>query len=357
VKTAVLLVLAALAIPSAGACRKVPAAEQAAAAQSPAPNAQQPAPDGQQPAPGAQPAAPAPKPMPAELPPVLARVNGQPITKFDFDRLVKNIEAGNGPIPPHRRDEILRAALDRLITYNAMKQEATARGIAISEADIDAEIAQLQKKFPNEADFKKALGERNTTIEQLKADARVDMLINRMLEAEVSTTAAATEAEGRDFYDKNPDKFKQPESVRASHILVMADEKADQATKTAARTKIDGLLKRVKSGEDFAKLAKEYSDDGSKDQGGDLGFFPRGQMVPPFDEAVFKLQPGEVSEVVTTQFGYHIIKLAERKDGSTVPFDQVKDRVVEFLSNQKKQQRAEAFIEEVKKKAKIEVLV
>jgi peptidyl-prolyl cis-trans isomerase C len=343
----VLLAIIAFAVSSAAGCEKGPAAEQTAAAQTPPPS----------PPPAAKPPTPAAKPMPAELPAVLARVNGQPVTKFDFDRLIKNIEAAKGPIPPDRRDETLRQALDQLITYNVMKQEATSRGIAVTEADVDAQVARMQKQFPNDAEFQKALGARNTTIEQLKADARVDLLINKMVEAEVATTAAATDAEAREFYDKNPDQFQQPEAVRASHILVMADEKADEAAKKAARTKIDGLLKRARAGEDFAKLAKENSDDTSKDQGGDLGFFPRGRMVPPFDEAAFRLKPGELSDVVTTQYGYHIIKLAERKDASMVPFEQVRPKVVEYLSIQKKQQRAQAFIEEAKGKAKIEVLV
>ena len=295
--------------------------------------------------------------MPAELPDVLATVNGQPVTRTDFERLLKNMEAGRGPIPAERRDEVLRAALDQLITYHVMKQEAAARKLAVADPDVDSQVAAMRKQFPTEAEFSKALAARNTTVDQLKADARVDMVINKMMESELATTVAATEAEAKDFYDKNPDRFKQPEGVRASHILIMANDKADEATKKTARAKIDGLLKRVKAGEDFAALAKENSQDGSASQGGDLGFFQRGRMVPAFDQAAFALKPGEVSEVVTTEFGYHIIKLTEKKEASTVPFEQVKPQVVEFLSNQKKQQRVDSFIQEAKKRAKIEVLV
>ena len=327
---------------SAAACRKNPA-EQSAAAQTPA--AQQ----------AEAPPAP-PKPMPAQLPEVLARVNGQAVTKVDFDRLIKNMEAGRGAIPTERRDEVLRGALDQLITYSVLKQEAATRKFAVADTDVDAQVASMQKQFPTQAEFDKALSARNTTVEQLKADARVDMAINKMMEAEVAGAVAATDADAKDFYDKNPDKFAQPESVRASHILIVTKD-ADEAGKKAARTKIDGVLKRVKAGEDFAALAKENSQDGSASQGGDLGFFGRGRMVPEFDQAVFALKPGEISEVVSTQFGYHIIKLTEKKAGSTVPFDQVKPQVLEYLSNQKKQQRVDSFIDEAKKRAKIEVLV
>lgn len=340
-ETRLLIVVAMAALGAAASCKKTPAADQAAAAQTAAPKPEPPAP---------------PKPMPAQLPEVLARVNGQPVTKTDFDRLLKNIEANRGPIPAERRDEILRAALDQLITYTVMKQEAAARNLTITEADLDTRVKQMQGQM-SQQQFDKALADRNMSPTQLRSDARVDMMIDKMMDAELSTTVTATEAEAKEFYDKNPDKFKQGDAVRASHILVMANEKADEATKKQARTKIEGILKRVKAGEDFAKLAKENSDDGSKDQGGDLGFFQRGQMVPPFDQAAFSLKPGEISDVVTTQFGYHIIKVIERKDATMVPYEKVQPRIVEFLTDQKKKQRVDAFIEEARTRAKIEVLV
>jgi peptidyl-prolyl cis-trans isomerase C len=346
VKTHVLPVAAVAVLVLVTGCNKGSAAEKASTqAQGAKPAAAE-----------AQPPAP-PKPVPAQLPDVLARVNDKPVTKVDFERLVKNMEAGRGPIPADRRDEVLRAALDQLITYNVLKQEAEARGVTVNEPEIDAQIAQMKQQFPTEEEFKKALAARNTTLDQLKADARVDMAINKMIETELATAPQVTETDAKDFYDKNPDKFTQGESVRASHILVMANADADEATKKAARAKIDGLLKRVKAGEDFAKLAKENSDDGSKDQGGDLGFFPRKKMVPEFDTVAFSLKPGEVSDVVTTQFGYHIIKLAERKEASVVPLEQVKPQLLQFLGQQKKQERGQAFVEAAKKKSKIEVLI
>jgi peptidyl-prolyl cis-trans isomerase C len=295
--------------------------------------------------------------MPAELPDVLARVNGEPVRKADFDRLVKNMELGGGPIPAERRDEVLRGALDQLVTYTVMKQEAGARSVAVSDAEVEGRMKQMQGQFPSEGEFQKALAARNMTVEQLRADTKIDMMIGKMMEAEVAAEAAATDAEARDFYAKNPDKFKQGEAVRASHILIMANEKTGEAAKKQARAKIDGLLKRVRAGEDFARLAKENSQDGSAAQGGDLNFFGRGQMVPPFEQAAFALKPGEVSDVVTTQFGYHIIKVTERRAETAVPYEQVSGRIVEFLSGQKKQQKANAFIEAAKKKARIEVLV
>ena len=117
------------------------------------------------------------------------------------------------------------------------------------------------------------------------------------------------------------------------------------------------MLKRAKAGEDFAALAKENSQDGSASEGGDLGFFPRGRMVPAVRSGGLRAEARRDQRGRHHEFGYHIIKLTEKKAGSTVPFDQVKPQVVEYLTNQKKQQRVDSFVNEAKKRAKIEVLV
>ncbi|MBA3297726.1 MAG: peptidyl-prolyl cis-trans isomerase [Acidobacteria bacterium] len=218
-------------------------------------------------------------------------------------------------------------------------------------------MRQMRAQFKTEQEFTKALAGRGLTRERLRSDLQRKSGINAMMEAEVAGTVAVTDAEIREFYDKNPDKFKQPEAVRASHILIRAPQGGDEAAKKAARTKTADLLAQVRAGGDFGKLARENSSDGSAQQGGDLGFFPRGQMVPAFDQAAYALKPGQVSDIVETQFGYHIIKVTERRDATTVPLAEVTDRVREFLTGQRKQERAEAFIKVLKSKSKIEILI
>jgi peptidyl-prolyl cis-trans isomerase C len=344
-----LVVIATVA--GAPACKKAPAASATAAA----PGAQATA--GQTAAPAVAPPAPA-KPMPAELPAVLARVNGEDVTKVDFDRLIKNMElSANQPLPAERRDEILRKALDQLVTYTVLTQETRARKVAVTDAEVESNIKQMRAQFQNEQDFVKALGARGMSLDKLKADTRIDIGINKMMEAEAATGQAPADAQVREFYDKNPDKFKQDEAVRASHILFKVEESADAATKKKIKDQAEAVLKQVKAGADFGEMAKKHSADGSAQQGGDLNFFTKGQMVPAFDQAAFAMKPGEVSDIVTTQFGYHIIKVTERRAASTVPFEQVSDRIKEYLTEQQKQQKVEAFIASLKQKAKIEVLV
>jgi len=296
--------------------------------------------------------------MPAQLPAVLARVNGEAVTKVDFDRLIKNMEVrANQPVPAERRDAIFRQALEQLVTYAVLSQETRARKVTVSDEEVDGSIKQMQSQFRTEDEFKKALDARGMTLDKLKSDTRIDMSINKMVESEVSSQPAPSDAECREFYDQNPDKFKQDESVRASHILFRVDENADAATKKKIMDQAQAVLKEARGGADFGELAKKHSADGSSQQGGDLNFFTRGQMVPPFDQAAFAMKPGQISDIVTTQFGYHIIKVTDRKEASTVPFEQVSPRIKEFLTEQQKQRKADDFIQSLKQKAKIEVLV
>jgi peptidyl-prolyl cis-trans isomerase C len=349
----VLCVVALSASAIVGGCRKPPAAEGQATTATQGSGA--PAAAGQ--AAPLQPPAPA-KPVPAQLPDVIARVNGEPLKKEDFDRMVKTIEARAGrPIPPERRDEILRGALDQLITYTLLSQESQKRGVKVEPAEIDAKMGQLKSQFPTQEAFDKALKERGMTADSLRKDALVDLSVSKLMDAEVATIPGPSDADAKDFYDKNQDKFKEEEQVRASHILVKVDESADPATKQKARAKIDGVLKQVKAGGDFAKLAQENSDDGSASQGGDLNYFGKGQMVGPFDKVAFELKPGQISDVVQTQFGYHIIKVVDKKTGRTVPFEEAQAKIKDYLTGQKKQQHADTFIESLKKKSKIEVLI
>jgi peptidyl-prolyl cis-trans isomerase C len=334
------------------ACRKAPAASAQAATSSTATTGQTAAPSGQ-PAPATP-----PKPVPAQLPEVVARVNGEAVKKADFERMIHTLEQRAGQqIPAERRDEILRGALDQLVVYTLLSQESHNRGIKVEDTEIDQKVQQLRAKFPNEDAFSKALAERGMTLDSLKQTARTDLGVTKLMDAEVATEPTPSEQDAKSFYEKNPDRFKQGEKVRASHILIKVDPKAPPAAKQKARAEIDAVLKQAKAGGDFAKLAQEHSQDGSAAQGGDLNYFTREQMVPEFATVAFQLKPGEISNVVETQFGYHIIKVVDHQEAKAIPYEQVNAQIKEFLGSQKKQQHANAFIDGLKKKSKIEVLI
>ena len=322
------------------ACSKTP---EAAAAQEPAPAAQP------------EPA----KPVPAQLPDVLARVNGQDVTRQEFQEHVETLEArAGGPVPADQRDQVYRRVLDQLVGYKLLQQEAKTRQIAVADAEVDERIGEIKKQFPSEDVFMQMLIERKMTLEKMKSEARDDMAIGKMIEAEIATKAAVKPEQVQEFYDKNPDRFKQPERVRASHILVSVPQNGDAAAKAQARTKAEQVLKDVKAGRDFAALAKEHSQDpGSAQNGGDLGFFQQGQMVGPFNDVAFSLKPGDISDLVETQFGFHIIKVAEKQPARTVPLDEVRPRVEEFLEGQNRDEQTEAFVQALRSKGKVEILI
>ena len=305
------------------------------------------------------PAAPAVKPVPAELPAVVARVNGEPINKTDFEKAVMNIEANaGGPVPPDQRDRVYRGVLDQMIGFRLLIQETKTRKMVVPDGELDKRIAQIRSRFPTEEAFKEALKQQSVTVEDLRADAQNDILVGTMLQTEVAPKVTVTPEQVNDFYQKNPAQFQQPERVRASHILVSFPQNADEAAKKEARTKAAEILKEVKAGKDFAALAKQHSTDpGSGQNGGDLGFFQKGQMVPPFEQAAFALKPGETSELVESQFGVHIIKMVERQPGRTVPIDEVRPKIQQYLEGQGRQQQTQTFVETLKAKGKIEIFI
>jgi len=316
---------------------------------------------GNQPATASEtPAAPEPpKAVPAQLPDVLARVNGDAISKADFERALKAIEQrAGGPIPAERRDEVYRQLLEQLVGLRLLTQEVKARNVTVPDGDVDKRVAEVSKQFASEEVFKQMLAAQQISYDKFRADQRQDLAINKMLSDALESKVKATTEQVDDFYKKNPERFKQGERVRASHILVAVPQNADAATKEKARAKAEGLLKKIKAGEDFAALAKQNSEDpGSAVQGGDLGFFTPGQMVPQFNDVAFKLAPGAVSDLVETQFGFHIIKVVDKQTARTIPLDEVRPQVQQFLETQNRQRETTAFLAGLKAKGKIEILI
>ena len=308
-------------------------------------------------------AAPAPlppaKPVPAQLPDVVARVNGEAINKAELENAVKGLEGrAGGPVPADQRDRVYRGVLDDMIAYRLLVQEVKARKIIVPESDIDAQIAQIRGQFQTDAQFQQALTMQKMTLAAVRDDARSELGVEKLVETEIAGKIAVTPEAVTDFYQKNQDKFQQGARVRASHILIAVPDTADAAAKQQAKTKAEAVLKDLKGGKDFAAAAKESSQDpGSAPSGGDLGFFEQGQMVPPFEQAAFALKPGAMSELVESPFGFHIIKVAEKQDARVVPLEEAKPKIDEFLSSQNRQTQTQAFVSTLKAKAKIEILM
>ncbi len=341
------------------ACKKKEAAP-AASAQPPATASATAVPGGGTvPGQPAAPAVPVVKPVPVPLPDVLARVNGVEVKKSELDMAIKSLEErARSAVPPEQRDAVYRQVLDRLIGYHLLVQEARTRKLVAPPWEVDSQIDQIKKQFPTEDAFKQMLQSRGITAERLRADTADTIAVNQMLQKELEPRVTVTEAEAKAFFEQNKPRFHQEDSVHASHILVRVDGKADAATKATAKTKADGLLVQLKKGAAFADLAKQNSQDpGSAPNGGDLGFFSRGQMVPAFEEAAFGLKPGQTSGVVETPFGFHIIRVTEAKPGRDLGYDEVKAQIQEYLKQQVRDQKSQEFVDQLKAKGKIQILI
>jgi len=300
----------------------------------------------------AKPAAPATKPTD-----VVATVNGVAITRVEQDRASQALQAQNrmpAPTDPEQKKKIEEAALTQIVAAEVLYQAARKQEIPDLDKKVDAKFDEGKSRFPAKEDFEKALKDNGITAQELKDLLRRDIVISTYIEKQITSKITITTEQAKKFYDENLDKFKKPESVHASHILIGVDPKATAEEKQKAKQKADDLLKQVKGGADFSELAKKESTCPSGKNGGDLGDFGRGQMVKPFEDAAFGLKPGEVSGVVETQFGYHIIKSTGKEAGGTVPFDQVKGKIEEYLKGMEVQKQVMAKVEELKKVAKIE---
>jgi peptidyl-prolyl cis-trans isomerase C len=301
---------------------------------------------------------PTPKPVAAVLPAVVAKVNGEDIPRAEFETTVQNVERRAGrPVPPEQRDQVYRGVLDELIAMRLLKQEVARRQVSATDAEMAEAMKQMRGQFDTETAFKQALTAQRMTVEQLREETRTQVLVSKMLQQEVGSQIAVKPADISGFYEKNPDKFQQPEAVHASHVLITVAEGAAPAVKAAARAKAEDVLKQARAGVDFAKLARTYSDDGSKQRGGDLGFFPKGQMVPAFEAAAFALAPNQISDIVESPFGFHVIKVIEKRPAQSVPFAQVAPRIEQYLRQEQQQEKTKAFVDQLRAKGRVEVLI
>ncbi len=290
-----------------------------------------------------------------------AVVNGTVISVSELDNEVNQAKrrmAQQGQMVKEADTAKLRGQiLDRLIEQKLLYAQSKKEGIQISDKTIDEHIAKLQARFPSKEAFDKALKQMNLTEADLKEKTREGMAIQELINRDVAGKITISDDEVEKFYKSHPEFFKQPEQVKASHILIKSGAKDDHAKKDAAKKKIEDILKKVKNGEDFAELAKKYSEGPSSKQGGDLGYFGRGQMVKPFEDAAFALKPGQVSDIVQTRFGYHLIKVTDKKAAGTVPFKDVKEKIRGYLKQQKINSALEAYIKKLKDGAKIEKFI
>ena len=295
---------------------------------------------------------------------VVAKVNGVAITGSELDRAVAQalgrnprLQAALAGSSDHMAT-LKRSILDQMVATELLWQEASKLEIPTLDREVQAKIDQIKQGFPDREAYNKALEREKLTEESLRQKVEKGVRIEHLVDQKVRSGIHVSDQDVESFYKKNPDKFVEPEAVKASHILIRVAPDADKAAKKKARSRIEAILARARKGEDFAALAKENSEDPSAPaNGGELGFFRRGQMVPEFEKAAFALAPGQISDVVETSFGYHIIRCEEKRPERTVPLEEVRDKVKDYLERTALQDKVAAYVEDLKKAGRVEILL
>jgi peptidyl-prolyl cis-trans isomerase C len=296
--------------------------------------------------------------------PVIAKGKGFEIKQSELDEVVLGIKsaaaAHDETIPAEQMTAIEAQMLGRLIQIQILLQKSTDADRAEGKSKTDLQISNLLAHAGSQETFDRQLKAVGMTPDELRTKITQEATATATLTRELGISV--TDAETKQYYSDHPADFEQPETVHVRHILLLtmdpvthAPLPADQMQ--AKRKQIDDLLKRVNAGEDFATLATQYSEDpGSKDKGGELPPFSHGEMVPQFEAAAFSMKTNTVSDVVTTDYGYHIIKLLDKTPAQKVDYANVADKIKDYLLQQKTQKLAPAYLDNLKKTAGVEIL-
>jgi peptidyl-prolyl cis-trans isomerase C len=275
---------------------------------------------------------------------VVATVNGEVLSRADFEReLGRELASSANESPQHTPEEVepyKRALLDTLISRMVLLQEARTRNVTVTPEEVDRGVLRLSSDYPA-GNFNEVLAQGQLSMAELKAREATRLTIEKLFASEVYPRVALTEEELRSYYAAHEADFTVPEQVRAAQIVVKG---MDDARRVQAQ---------LKSGKKFADLARKYSLSADAKVGGDLGFFPRGQMPPAFDQVVFSLGVGQVSDVVETEYGYHLFRVLERKAGRKLEFVDVREQVEARLLEQRRSEAQTKYEQELRARAQV----
>ena len=290
-----------------------------------------------------------------------AIVNGKSIPMSEIESAVKNSAIRMGiPGTPDQslRDRLGTQVLNQLIASELLFQEAVKQGFEAAGEKVEESFSSLAGQFPSREEFDSEMEKRGYTEKSLRGSMRKQISIRTFLDETIASKMSVNEEEARKFYQDNPGRFSQEAQVKASHILINAPSEASQEEKDEALARAREIAQKAKAdGADFAALAREHSEGPSGPSGGDLGLFGRGRMVKPFEEAAFSMKVGDVSDPVLTRFGYHVIKVTDRQEGKTMPFEEVKDNLMAGLKKDRINEAVNGKIKELTAQAEIEVLM
>ncbi len=292
---------------------------------------------------------------------VVAKIGGRSVTMKDVQRqetmLMQQLLQGYDSVQiASMKETIRKQAFDNAVNRILLEGALAKGGVKADKKTVDERMDYFRKNFVSDEAYNADLAKRGMTAEQFRREIEVGILAEQLFDKRTASVKPVSEQDARAFFENNEERFAQPERVKASHILLTVNKDDSDATRAQKKAEAQRILGELKKGADFAETARKFSDCPSKQQGGDLGFFERGRMVPDFEKVAFGLKKGQMSGVVETQFGYHIIKAVDRAAASTVPFDEAKQNIMQYLTEQQKQQALTSYFDSLRGASDIQIL-
>ena len=303
-----------------------------------------------------------PNPLTTDPSTVVVRVNGEEITRGEIIELVgMAMQQFGGRVQPQQMQELqgqmYQTIKNDLITKKLLDRAVAEANIVVSDEKMSEALEMIKTRIPEDQTLDAALATQGTTLDELKENIKNDIATRQFMEAKTADIVDATEAEAKAFYEASPDQFAKPESVSASHILIKFDPADSDEVKAEKKAELEAIRAKIIAEEiSFTDAATAHSGCPSSAQGGSLGTFGKGQMVPEFEVAAFTQEIDEIGDVIETQFGYHLITVSERIEEGVVSYEEAKEQIIQFLSGQKKQEAIQAYLTSLRDSATIEEL-
>lgn len=289
---------------------------------------------------------------------IVAHVGSAPITEKELEAAIDiYLPKGgfHGAVSKEKRDEYRKPALDWLIEKELLYQEAKRRELKTTAAEINAVIKFNEDRFGSRKAFLDALKAEGKTMAQFKKSIERETLISKLADAEIIAKAVYSEEELKEHYEKNISKFKRPDSVHIWHILISTAPEMSDEERGKKKALAHEVLAKIRAGEDFSSAADKYSEDAYRVKGGDMGYIHRGRLVAEVEEAAFSLKEGQVSNVIESIFGFHIIKAGGRKEAETIGFDEAKSKLRMDLEQKRYEDIRTSYIHSLKEKTAVRI--
>mgnify|MGYP000885930145 CR=1 FL=1 len=286
-------------------------------------------------------------------------VDGVKMTKGQLDTEVnRKLESIRKRVPaeklPQVKTNIQKRLIDDFVVKTLLNNEVNRLKITATEQEVNEAVEKLKSSLPANVSLENLLKKNQMTREKMREEIRLGIQINKLMVSRTKNLPKPTEKEITSFYKKNQDRFKLPEAVHVRHILIARAPDDGEKVIAEKKAKAEGLRKKILAGADFAELAKSNSDCPSKSAGGDLGIVSRGQMVKPFEDAIFSLKKNQIGPVVQTEYGFHVVQVLDVRQPKTVALDErTKGMISSFLLQQKQQEAFRKMVASLKEKANI----